>query len=67
MGDAAIYVIFLNGKELDTLFLRDLAVSAYRRLKAGNTRKYRSLAKLNLLITIYNRRLCVFLEVTAET
>jgi hypothetical protein len=43
-----------------------LAVSVYRRLKAGNTQNWRALAKLNLLYTIYNRRLCVFLEVTAE-
>jgi hypothetical protein len=37
MGDITIYVIFLNVKELDTWPPVDLAVSAYRRLKADNT------------------------------
>jgi hypothetical protein len=37
MGDVAIYVIFLNLKKLDTWSAADLAVSVYRRLKAGNT------------------------------
>ena len=37
MGNVAIYAIFLNVKELDTWPPVDLAVSAYRRLQAGNT------------------------------
>jgi len=37
MGDVAIYVTFLNVKELDTWPPGDLAVSAYRRMQAGNT------------------------------
>jgi len=38
MGDAAIYVTFLNVKGLDTWPPGNLAVSAYCKLQAGNTR-----------------------------
>jgi hypothetical protein len=37
MDDTAIYATFLNVKELDIWPPGDLAVSAYRRLQAGNT------------------------------